>query len=509
MDDEHGSRRRSRRRRQPSDSAGSVSDSSRRRRRGGHRRSSEQDAQATEAELQAIDESSPRVLGAELLATPREDDDEAPPASTFDMTAAMALVQTRSITPARTVTPSATSRVEDGGDILARAADRARQKKQQKAAEAAALAAGVEQYGAPQRSASTQPGYDSLEYVMDESGAFRQATDVAKGAAGGWASKLRRDGRLGAEGGAAAARPDTGPQPPANPVRRLCFHACQSRAFSVTVLLTILYNAAILASEPTLKRRGQQELLETSELLCNLVFTVEMLLKMLGLGLCSGKHSYFASGWNLVDAVIVVSGWVTFGFDQAGPDNEFGVANLLRLVRVLRPLRSMRVVPMLRKIINALIAAVRGGPRQQHAAAPPLPLALAPPIPVSRAGQQHADHPLLLARDRYRAPSLPPSCVSTPQSQPEPTPTPEPPPTSTPEPAPTPSQASFASRSSLACSATGATTRQPMSSSSPQAANPTPYPDLSPLDPPRPTVRHCLLGAPVRFRDRGPPQCHL
>jgi len=346
------------------------------------------------------------VLGAELLATPREDDDEAPPASTFDMTAAMALVQARSITPARTVTPSATSRVEDGGDILARAADRARQKKQQKAAEAAALAAGVEQYGAPQRSASTQPGYDSLEYVMDESGAFRQAADVAKGAAGGWASKLRRDGRLGAEGGAAASRQDTGPQPPANPVRRLCFHACQSRAFSVTVLLTILYNAAILASEPTLKRRGQQELLETSELLCNLVFTVEMLLKMLGLGLCSGKHSYFASGWNLVDAVIVVSGWVTFGFDQAGPDNEFGVANLLRLVRVLRPLRSMRVVPMLRKIIDALIAAVRGGPRQQHAAAPPLPLALALPQPVSRAGQQHADHPLLLARDRYRAPSL-------------------------------------------------------------------------------------------------------
>ena len=94
------------------------------------------------------------MLGAELLATPREDEDEAPPASTFDMTAAMALVQARSITPARTVTPSATSRVEDGGDILARAADRARQKKQQKAAETAALAAGVEQYGAPQRSAA-------------------------------------------------------------------------------------------------------------------------------------------------------------------------------------------------------------------------------------------------------------------------------------------------------------------------------------------------------------------
>ena len=55
----------------------------------------------------------------------------------------------------------------------------------------------------------------------------------------------------------------------------------------------------------------------------------------------------------------MASGWVTFGFDQAGPDNEFGVANLLRLVRVLRPLRSMTVVPMLRKIINAIIAAVR------------------------------------------------------------------------------------------------------------------------------------------------------
>ena len=35
------------------------------------------------------------------------------------------------------------------------------------------------------------------------------------------------------------------------------------------------------------------------------------------------------------------------------------MANLLRLVRVLRPLRSMTVVPMLRKIISAMIAAVR------------------------------------------------------------------------------------------------------------------------------------------------------
>lgn len=375
MDDEHGSRRRSRagRRscRQSADSEssrGSVSDSSRRhrstrseetggRRRSSHR-SSDQGAPATEADLLAIEESpSPRLLGAELLATPRED--EAPPDSTFDMTAAMALVQARSITPARTVTPNATSRTEDGGDILARAADRARQKKQQKAAEAAALAAGVEQYGVPQRSDSTQPGNDSLEYVMDESGAFRQAGDVAKGAAGSWGSKLRREGRQGAEGGVAASQQDMGPQPPANPVRRLCFRACQSRVFSVTVLLTILYNAAILAAEPTLKRRGQHDLLASAELMCNVIFTIEMLLKMFGLGLCSGKHSYFASGWNLVDGLIVASGWVTFGFDQAGPDNEFGVANLLRLVRVLRPLRSMTVVPMLRKIINAIIAAVR------------------------------------------------------------------------------------------------------------------------------------------------------
>jgi hypothetical protein len=391
MEDEHGSRRRSRAGRRScrqsvdsTSSRGSVSDGSRRHRSsraeqgtGGRRR---KDARATEAELQAIEESpSPRLLSTELLATPRED--EAPPDSTFDMTAAMALVLARSITPARTVTPNATSRTEDGGDILARAADRARQKKQQKAAEAAALAAGVEQYGAPQRSDSTQPGNDSLEYVMDESGAFRQAADLAKGAAGSWGSKLRREGWQGADGGAAASQQDMGPQPPANPVRRLCFRACQSRVFSVTVLLTIVYNATILATEPTLKRRGQHGLLATSELLCNIIFTLEMMLKMLGLGLCSGKHSYFASGWNFVDALIVVSGWITFGFDQAGPDNEFGVANLLRLMRVLRPVRSMTVVPMLRKIINAMIAAVREL-GQQHAATLPLPLPLPIPIPL-------------------------------------------------------------------------------------------------------------------------------
>ena len=73
------------------------------------------------------------------------------------------------------------------------------------------------------------------------------------------------------------------------------------------------------------------------ELTFTILFTVEMVIKMLGLGLVERHDSYFRSMWNWLDFVIVVEGLVSLAFQDQLKSNISGI----RSVRALRPLRSI------------------------------------------------------------------------------------------------------------------------------------------------------------------------
>lgn len=73
------------------------------------------------------------------------------------------------------------------------------------------------------------------------------------------------------------------------------------------------------------------------ELTFTILFTVEMVIKMLGLGLVEREFSYFRSMWNWLDFVIVVEGLVSLAFQDSLQSNISGI----RSVRALRPLRSI------------------------------------------------------------------------------------------------------------------------------------------------------------------------
>jgi len=235
---------------------------------------------------------SPRVLSADLLASPRAVDGSprggppAPPVS-FDMGAALALVQqAKKGELAKTATPS--PREQEGpGDILALAAARARQKR--KAAKkdperAAAEEAEREKLEADAAAAS------SLNYELDATGAFRVVAEGAADAGGGgprgW-DRLRKQSLAPDVHELEEQAVDDKPPMPGNPLRRACFKVQQSRYFSSSILLTILFNAVILALEPTLRLEGQQVLLDTSETVCNVIFSIEMVFKLMALGFCT------------------------------------------------------------------------------------------------------------------------------------------------------------------------------------------------------------------------------
>ena len=101
-----------------------------------------------------------------------------------------------------------------------------------------------------------------------------------------------------------------------------------------------------------------------------MTFACEMLLKMIALGLCG----YLDSGWNWIDMIVVISGMITLVF------SDFPVVGTLRLVRMLRPLRSIQRIRGMRVLVQCILVAAPQIVRAAAAAAPhttPLSLSLA------------------------------------------------------------------------------------------------------------------------------------
>lgn len=68
-----------------------------------------------------------------------------------------------------------------------------------------------------------------------------------------------------------------------------------------------------------------------------LAFVIEAIFKIIAYGFIWGQHTYFRDGWNILDFIIVIS---SLG------SNKY---RLVRIVRVLKPLRSLSRIPVLKK----------------------------------------------------------------------------------------------------------------------------------------------------------------
>lgn len=76
-----------------------------------------------------------------------------------------------------------------------------------------------------------------------------------------------------------------------------------------------------------------------------IIFTFEILLKFYAY-----RFSFFRSGWNIFDLVIVAIAWIPTS----------GALTILRALRILRVLRLLSVVPQLRRVISAIGHSIPG-----------------------------------------------------------------------------------------------------------------------------------------------------
>ncbi|XP_064213761.1 cacophony A isoform X8 [Tribolium castaneum] len=149
---------------------------------------------------------------------------------------------------------------------------------------------------------------------------------------------------------------------PTNPVRRFAHGIVNLRYFDFFIMVVIcLSSMALAAEDPVNEDSNWNLILDRLDYAFTGVFAVEMLLKIIDLGIILHPGSYLREFWNIMDAAVVICALVSMGFDVA--QNKAG-ANLstiksLRVLRVLRPLKTIKRVPKLKAVFDCLVNSLK------------------------------------------------------------------------------------------------------------------------------------------------------
>jgi hypothetical protein len=83
-------------------------------------------------------------------------------------------------------------------------------------------------------------------------------------------------------------------------------------------------------------------------------FIFEGILKIIAQGLLKHKNAYLRNGWNIIDFIVVVSSFYEIMTLLVVEQNGYKI-NFMRLFRVLRPLRSVKRVPSMRRLVSIML----------------------------------------------------------------------------------------------------------------------------------------------------------
>ena len=98
------------------------------------------------------------------------------------------------------------------------------------------------------------------------------------------------------------------------------------------------------------KGSWRNTLIEQSEVVFTVVFSIECILKVFGMGF-TGKKSYLHDRWNWLDFLVVVTSWLSYV--PSIPN-----VSVLRTFRVLRPLKSISTNPGLQSLVVSILNSI-------------------------------------------------------------------------------------------------------------------------------------------------------
>lgn len=112
------------------------------------------------------------------------------------------------------------------------------------------------------------------------------------------------------------------------------------RYFDFFIMVVIsLSSIALAAEDPVEEKSTRNQILNYFDYAFTGVFTIEMLLKIVDLGIILHPGSYLREFWNIMDAVVVICAAVSFGFDMSyvltGPSKSGRHQNKLNKLLIL------------------------------------------------------------------------------------------------------------------------------------------------------------------------------
>ncbi|XP_030625015.1 voltage-dependent N-type calcium channel subunit alpha-1B [Chanos chanos] len=155
-----------------------------------------------------------------------------------------------------------------------------------------------------------------------------------------------------------------------NPVRRLCHYIVNLRYFEMCILIVITMSSITLAAEdPVHADATRNNVLKYLDYVFTGVFTFEMVIKMIDLGLLLHPGSYFRDLWNILDFIVVSGALVAFacssfmGSQQSvtrgTKGKDINTIKSLRVLRVLRPLKTIKRLPKLKAVFDCVVNSLK------------------------------------------------------------------------------------------------------------------------------------------------------
>ncbi|XP_038649454.1 probable voltage-dependent R-type calcium channel subunit alpha-1E [Scyliorhinus canicula] len=148
-----------------------------------------------------------------------------------------------------------------------------------------------------------------------------------------------------------------------NPLRRACHFIVNLRYFEMCILLVIAASSVALAAEdPINKDSERNQVLKYFDYVFTGVFTFEMVIKMIDIGLIFHEGSYFRDIWNILDFIVVSGALVAFAFTNlvgGSSGKDINTIKSLRVLRVLRPLKTIKRLPKLKAVFDCVVTSLK------------------------------------------------------------------------------------------------------------------------------------------------------
>ena len=147
---------------------------------------------------------------------------------------------------------------------------------------------------------------------------------------------------------------------PSNPIRRSCVALMSLPSFDALVMVFIVASCVCLGLDsPRLDPAAPLAItLGLLDTVWTIIFTLEMVIKVIALGFVFGDGAYLRSTSNQLDALIVFSSLGALVAEALGASDGANLLRQLKLLRALRPLRLIQRNAGMRTIVTSLFKAL-------------------------------------------------------------------------------------------------------------------------------------------------------